>query len=231
MIIGNGLLADAFRRSNFDSSDLIIFASGVSNSKEVDFSKFLREKKLLESFFSKETKIIYFSTCSIEDDILKSTPYVQHKVEIESMLAKQSSYLIFRLPQVVGFTNNQNTLTNFIYNKIKSNQHFDLLADARRNIIDVDDVVKIAKYVLSKDDCNQNRTMNIASSKSITVLELVKIYEQILGLKAKYNLIKGGSSYSIDVTECMKIALELGIYQDDIQTYIRQVLTKYYKNN
>ena len=63
MIIGNGLIANSFLDS--DLNNIIIFASGVSNSKEENLLEFDREKKLLlriiyENF---NKKIVYFSTC------------------------------------------------------------------------------------------------------------------------------------------------------------------------
>ena len=43
MIIGNGLIAKSFLKK-YDKDDIVIFASGVSNSKE-DNPKILKEKK------------------------------------------------------------------------------------------------------------------------------------------------------------------------------------------
>ena len=49
MIIGNGLISSVFLDDSLDYGNYIIFASGVSNSKETDYEKFEREKKLLFS--------------------------------------------------------------------------------------------------------------------------------------------------------------------------------------
>ncbi|MEJ2498930.1 MAG: hypothetical protein P8Y46_06430 [Sulfurovaceae bacterium] len=46
MIIGNGMLAHEFSDYK-DDNDIIIFASGVSNSGETRESEFEREKELL----------------------------------------------------------------------------------------------------------------------------------------------------------------------------------------
>ena len=45
MIIGNGVIANSMVK--IDSDELLIFAFGVSNSKNIDINKFNREKKLL----------------------------------------------------------------------------------------------------------------------------------------------------------------------------------------
>ena len=62
MVIGNGLLANTFRKYE-DSDSIIIFASGVSNSKEINKSEFKREFDLLKTMlvFKETKKIIYFS--------------------------------------------------------------------------------------------------------------------------------------------------------------------------
>jgi hypothetical protein len=47
MIIGNGSLANIFIEKFKDDENIIIFASGVSSSKETRESEFNREKELL----------------------------------------------------------------------------------------------------------------------------------------------------------------------------------------
>ena len=60
MIIGNGLIAKSFENYNLDC---IIFASGVSSSKEKSRDNFLREVNLLKETISNnpDKKIVYFS--------------------------------------------------------------------------------------------------------------------------------------------------------------------------
>ena len=50
MIIGNGLIANAFL--DCDNPDVVFFASGVSNSLEKDNANFLREQTLLEKIIA-----------------------------------------------------------------------------------------------------------------------------------------------------------------------------------
>lgn len=47
MIIGKGLIANAFNNTYWHESQVIIFASGVSNSKETLISEFSREENML----------------------------------------------------------------------------------------------------------------------------------------------------------------------------------------
>ncbi len=68
MIIGNGMMARSFE-SYRGNSEILIFASGVSNSKDVDEDNFNREVLLLKDVINNnpEKAMVYFSTCSMYD--------------------------------------------------------------------------------------------------------------------------------------------------------------------
>jgi len=115
MIIGTGLIAQAFIQHFEDDPNVIIFASGVSNSRENRSQAFLRERQMLIEALSFQKMLVYFSTCSVCDPELQTSPYVMHKKEMEVFVAHSAKdYAIFRLPQVVGETPNPNTLTNYL---------------------------------------------------------------------------------------------------------------------
>ena len=82
MVIGNGMLAKAFGAFK-DNPEVVIFASGVSNSKETNNDSFKREEKLLNKVISENNNsiIVYFSTCSVYDDSVNETNYVLHKIQ------------------------------------------------------------------------------------------------------------------------------------------------------
>ena len=48
MIIGNGMIANVFKE-NFLNEDVLIFASGVSNSREIRNSEFIKEIDLVQN--------------------------------------------------------------------------------------------------------------------------------------------------------------------------------------
>ena len=75
MIIGNGLIANVFGDYK-ENDNYVIFASGVSDSTNMDESAFKREEQLLNEITTlyKEKIIIYFSTCSIYDTQKKVPP-------------------------------------------------------------------------------------------------------------------------------------------------------------
>ena len=119
MIIGDGLIATAFLEKYDKDKNIIIFASGVSNSQEINPSHFLREKKLLNKIIleNPNIKFIYFSTILIG---YKNNPYYTHKKEMEDLIKKTSTnYIIFRVPQLIGKTGNNNNLINSLVNTIK----------------------------------------------------------------------------------------------------------------
>jgi hypothetical protein len=227
MIIGNGLLANAFMDGFKDRSDIIIFASGVSNSQELDATAFLREKNLLEKVLVGDKKLVYFSTCSLLDSELSRSVYVMHKRFMEMLVEKVPNYTIFRLPQIVGNTPNTNTLTNFFHSCIMNGEHFNIWQHARRSIIDVADVVRIVDFFFDGGPLPPDKlTTNIASPISLEAVDLVKIFERVLEKKAVYSVLDRGSYYPVDTDLLTRIAKNVGINFDD--TYSERVIRKYY---
>ena len=230
MIIGNGLLAQAFAPYYADRDDVVIFASGVSNSRETDPAAFARERDLLKQALAaaarRDQVLVYFSSCSIADPELTAAPYVLHKHAQEKMIAERAPRrAIFRLPQVVGRTPNPHTLTNYLHQTIASGQRFQVWSRARRNLIDVDDVAQIGHRLLERGD-TLNRAVNIACPYSVAVPDLVGLFETVMDRRAHYDLVDSGGSYHIDVDPAMSAAAEAGVVMD--QNYVIQLLRKYY---
>ena len=230
MIIGSGLIARGFVESCFDHENFLFFASGVSNSKEVDPKAFSRERQLLINSISSHKILIYFSTCSIYDPELINTPYVQHKILMEQIIAnkfKQTDYAIFRLPQVVGNTKNANTIISFLYEKIMKGEMIDIWENAKRYLIDIDDVVAIVSYMLCESSGKFiNKTTDISPPYSTSIIEIVDIFELILQKKTKVNILNKGSNYLINAIETKEVAKKLGI---SFSTwYVENLLRKYY---
>jgi len=203
MIIGNGMLAKALIA--IDADHTVFFASGVSDSGEQRKEAFLRETILLrdviESFPDKN--LVYFSSCSVYEPTL--TAYAQHKLEMEKIIQGSCrNYSIFRLPQVVGFGGNPNTLLNFLVNKVKKDEFFDVWKNVKRNLIDCDDVLYLVNKILSSGVV-KNKTVNIASPYSFFVIDIVFIIERFFAKKAMFSLIDKGSEYFIDIKEIEKI--------------------------
>ncbi len=158
MIYGNGMVGSAMLP--LDSAKDIFFASGVSNSMETSPSAFMREKNLVEDALALRTsenlRFHYFSTTGVECLNDDSRAYFHHKKKIEDFLIQEvpsHRLKIYRLPNVVGKSSNPHTLTNFVYTSIQSGQSQKLLLDAKRELLDVSDLVKSVRELLHSDAC------------------------------------------------------------------------------
>ena len=182
-------MASALKQLDGLNPGIIFFASGVANSKASNYGDFNREKNLLSSFTGTERTLIYFSTMSVYDDTRNSSSYVQHKLEMENLVSAFSSYVIFRLPEVVGASKNKTTLINFLYEKITTESSFELWKDAKRNLIDIRDVTSQINDIL-KSEVNRNCIINICSDRDHLVSEIVQTLEKITDQKAKFRVVE-----------------------------------------
>lgn len=227
MIIGNGMIARTF--SAYESNDtFVIFASGVSNSKETNLRSFQREEDLLSNTIKKypEKTLVYFSTCSIHDPSEKKNPYIAHKLRCEGMIAKNmKSYHIFRLSNIVGKTNNT-TLLWYLYSHILRQEQFTLWIEAERNLIAAQDLYRIVDYCLT-NQLYKNSILHIAAPKNTSVMTIVNIIEAILALSSQHISVKKGASFSIDTQDVQSIASKIGIVFDD--DYTKKAIERFIK--
>lgn len=227
MVVGNGMVASKFIHYS-ERNDVIIFASGVSNSKLAIQTEFEREKKLLHKILLNNTgkKLIYFSTFNLYDPIEKKSPYCLHKSEMEEFISiNVPNYNIFRLGHVAGASAKEYTILSFLFNSIKNESFFKLWKYASRNIIDIDDVSKICTYIID-NNLYENEVTNICNSYNSSIIELVSILEKVLSKKAKYKIVEAGESPNFDNTKIRLISKELGISFG--KNYVKDVILKYY---
>jgi nucleoside-diphosphate-sugar epimerase len=195
MIVGSGLIAKAFEKYNYDN-DVLIFSSGVSNSKENRSSEFEREETLIKEYININKKFIYFSTVSVVDGS-KNSPYIEHKLNIEKFISENhNNYLIFRLPIVVGINSNKVTFFNTIKNKIINNEVIDIY-NVKRYLIDIDDLSSTLPIII--DDKNErNKTINVCYDNFTTVIDIVNKMEFFLKTNSPKNFIESDSNYEVD---------------------------------
>ena len=172
MVIGNGMVAKRFE-SYKTNDEFLIFTSGVSNSKNINPEAYERELILLQRSMqeNREKVLVYFSTCSIYDPGEENSKYVLHKKQIERLIQKdQKQFYIFRVSNLVGQSGNRNTILNFYVYHILNGINFDLWTNATRNLIDIDDMYKIADDILEKgvvhDTGNNNSHRKFVEHKS-----------------------------------------------------------------
>lgn len=168
----------------------ILFSSGVSNSGEKDEKNFQKEIELVKSNLAKLTSngsFIYFSSTSIFNQLKKNNPYVLHKLKIEKLIKDSNlNYLIIRLPNLVGFSTNPNTLTNYFADSIRLGRAINLNQKAFRHLIDASDLPGILNDV--KNNFGKNRhIINIETDKPISAQQIIFCMEDAIQKKAIIN--------------------------------------------
>lgn len=225
MIIGNGLIASSFNESIELFDDCVIFASGVSSSKETSDLQFKRESNLILKTLlnNPELKFIYFSTILAD---VTNNPYYNHKQEMESLIKNNSNnYLIIKLPQVIGEIGNQDNLVNYLKMSIINGEEITIYKDINRSIIDVDDVTSIVYYIKNKVT---NKTIYISGFEKINVLNLCKTIGKILKTKPKINLVDNAYHISDWMFDNSKIVDDsIDKLESNRKGYIKRVLKKY----
>jgi nucleoside-diphosphate-sugar epimerase len=234
MIIGSGFIAENFKKKLLliKKYRIAIYASGVSNSKSKNKNNFLRERKKIISYKNKINSMIfiYISTCSIFDPSRKSTAYVKHKLNMENVVKKNfNKFVIVRFPEVVGFNSNKNNLINFFYQKINNNNKFMLWINSKRNIIDIDDAVKLCLNFIKKIKNYKKIKLeiNIANTMYVSVEDIVSIIEKLTLKKAIYDkLAFGNLNWKIRPIVSKRIIKMSSVSFN--KDYLEKILKKYY---
>ena len=227
MVVGSGMIAKAFS-SYASNNEVVIFASGVSNSASTKPSDFHREQELLENTMqlSAPGKLIYFSTCSIYDPSLQDSAYVRHKLIMERLVeSTAASYIIFRVSNPIGFTSNAHTVLNYFIEHIKTQSHFQVWKHASRNLLDVEDMFTICDNLINNGEYN-NSVINIANPANYPVLLIIEMIEKHFKSKGNYALIEKGSSPLIDTSFIESLFPKLQIEFNN--TYLPALLQKYF---
>ena len=214
-VIGSGMIGTAFAEARFPKY-CVIYAAGPSNSSCTRQSEFDRDRERLSEALQKHGMFIYISTCSVEDK-----PYTHHKRAMEELVKARGGYLILRLPIVAGRTTNPHTLLNFLADKVKRGEEFDLYMRARRNVIDVQDVVAVADWLVK--DSALNETVNVAAPQDYSVDEIVRVFERLYGRHAHCIQVQAGDAPRIDVTRIADAPVD---FSGD---YLERTLRRYYK--
>ena len=229
MVIGNGMIANRFMDYK-KNPNFIIFASGVSRSQEIKKTEFAREEELLLKTITEhpEKTFIYFSTCSIYDFDARNSPYVKHKLAMEQLIQIYAkNFYIFRVSQIVGNSHNE-TLINFLFNKIKNQEPVKIRVNCTRNLIDVDDLYQIIDYIL-QNSLLINNVINISNSISLSIREIVSIIENCIGSRGIYDYLNTGSAYpDFDIHPIKDVLAKLNILFN--KEYYQKVIMKYYQN-
>jgi len=220
MVIGNGQLAHAFY--DFKESEVIIFASGVSNSNSINKNDFLRERDLLISILTtyRDRVIVYFSSCALSSEGYTMNAYYQHKLAMEALIHSHSTqYYIFRIPQLFGDLKAHSTLINFFYYAIKDETPFIIYNEAYRYVIDIEDV----RYLVEKylEYHASGVVVDLANSYKYSVKEIIHILEGIMNKKGNYKEVRQYDDYNLNLERLhdfiKKYDLNLGFCQNYLE--------------
>ena len=228
MIFGSGLLARAFGPQFANSATSCVYAAGVSNSNCSDQREFDREQDRLMVAMGQHRLaelFLYFGTCSANGLLASTSPYVQHKIKMEKIVEEHPRYLILRLPQTAGKTENPHTLLNYIFARIIRSERFRVWKNARRNIIDVDDVVRIA-IGLALEEGVRRESINVAKFLDSAMVDIVELMAKVVGKKAIYDCLDRGDAYPIDTRRIREVAPRCGVIFGP--KYLEIVIRKYF---
>lgn len=227
MIVGNGMIAKRFKDYELNDN-IIIFASGISNSANKLHSEFEREANLLNTTIKNNSnkRIIYFSTCSIYDPSLENSLYVRHKKNIESLIIKGASkYTIFRVSNPIGATTNKHTLLNYFIEHILLKQEIIVWKNASRNILDIDDMFVICNEIIH-ENLFLNTTVNIANPHNYKVMYILSAIEKHFNTHGHFDFIDKGGDPKIDTSAIQPIFDKFNFTFTD--NYLPDLLQKFY---
>jgi UDP-2-acetamido-2,6-beta-L-arabino-hexul-4-ose reductase len=227
-IIGSGMIARSFASGLLDHTGVVIYASGVSNSDCADTTQFERERRFLSASLGEAhpaSPFIYFGTCSVYDPDGQKKAYVRHKLEMEALVLSHSQGRVIRLPQIAGPKPPPNTLIASLVAQVRAGGVIQVWQDAVRNIIDIDDVVRIV-HALASHNFLDMRVINVANPVSISVMDLIHAIEYCLQIRPRVELVKKGGAYHIDTTALRGIVELAGV--DFGPNYLVNAIKKYY---
>ena len=225
MVIGKGLIAGAFKALENDP-DVLVFASGVSNSSLNSATDFEREMNLVRESLNDSQRFVYFSTVSVFDDSLAQLPYIVHKLNVERFISENArTFCIVRLPNVVGRSGNPHTLTNSIFSSFQKGEPITVHKNASRFLMDIDDISAIIPQLVA-DKRFHNTTVNACFDNRIRMPELMKIFSDVLKADIKTIELERGNTYDVENGDFRSFlqTLNFSVSAD----YTRRLIEKYY---
>lgn len=206
MIIGKGYIARLISNIVKTHNDLLIFASGVSNSRETNENEYQREINLLQSVLKNHSNhtFVYFSTVSTLDPSLQCLRYIKHKKFIEQYISELSdSFIILRLPNII--TNNfqnKHLFIPFFIERILARNNIVLYTNAYRYFIGELELIQILNLIFQNKNNFVNHTINVVLSQnpfSVKILFEILIKTIHPVIPPQIVLQESGSFYTADI--------------------------------
>jgi hypothetical protein len=123
----------------------------------------------------------------------------------------------------------KNNLINFLYQKINNNKKFKLWSNSKRNIIDIDDAVKLCFNFIKniKNFKKINLQVNIANTIFFSVINIVNTIEKLTLKKAIYDKKALGNLHWKIKPLVSKRIIQMSSVSFN-KYYLEKVLRKYY---
>ncbi len=228
MIVGSGMMARALGPAFGARDDVLVCAAGVSNSGCSDSVEFAREAARLRAAFDSagdDVTVVYLGTCSAGAPGAEHSPYVRHKLAMERIVRERPRHLVLRLPQVAGITPNPHTLLNWLHARIARSERFDLWRHAMRNVVDSDDVARVAPLLVDAPAL-RNAVVDVAAPTSHGMPAIVAAMERVVGKPAVFESIDRGGGEALDPQPMAAWWALAGVSFGD--GYLDRVLIRYY---
>lgn len=141
---------------------------------------------------------------------------------MESLIQRKvPNYIIFRLPNIIGFNGNSTNIINFLINKIRNNEEFVIYKNATRNIIDIEHLYQIVSYIID-NKTYRNKVINIAYGNNIRIIDIVHSIEVFLNMKSIFHIENKGIDLKINDHDVAPIIQLLDIEQPSILTLLKK---------
>ncbi|WP_327071963.1 NAD-dependent epimerase/dehydratase family protein [Kitasatospora sp. NBC_01302] len=239
-IVGRGFLAGHLESIASAHPRAVVLAAGVSATSDTSHDDYGREAAVLydtaDRCASRGERLVFFSTASAgmysvpgrvgkeSGPVFPATPYGRHKLALETVLASSTvDYLILRLAHVVGPRQPPHQLLPSLAAQIRAGV-VSIQRGAQRDLIDVDDVVRIIDELLSTGVSRE--VVNVASGVAVPAEQIVDHLEMRLGRTAerRYNDSLRAQAVSVEKLRALAPCVRDMNFGPD---YFRAVLDKY----
>ena len=184
MIIGNGMIARLFKDLVIPDG-VLVHASGVSDSSCLSQADFDKDVNLLLTSIKSGKKIIYFSSQACADVGLRS-PYVDHKLKLESLILENSKeHIVLRIPQVASQFGNRNNLLNAFYDSLMSKGAVTCFSNVKRNLVKDIHLKSVVEFALAN---NLRGLLYFCSPFDYSPIEIAKSIKETLKINGKIEI-------------------------------------------
>lgn len=214
MIYGKGYFFNKLNKKSYNR-DKGLFIYAIHERRSNYSNSFFEEQCILLKKKVNDSKLIYFSSCSIYDKSLLNTEYIQYNLKMESYIIENfEQYLIFRLPTLVSKISD-NSLVSYLNEAIQNEIEIKVFDNASRYLIDIDDVIELV-FEMSHQE---NEIINLVITDPYKIIDIIHSLNSFCKKNLKITYLNKGNFYNIRKIKTI-----------DSRHYLKKILLKYYGN-